>query len=72
MKKDGGPAFPTDSIPYERGMSMRAYLAGLAMQGIVTGAISATKGIKSEEEIKAICRTSIEIADALIAELEHE
>ena len=50
MKKDGGPAFPTDGIPYEiaraqgfaanemmpkRGMSLRAYFAGQALIGVL-------------------------------------
>lgn len=62
---DGGPAFPR--------MSLRAYLAGLAMQGeiacerpeFVTGP-DKLRGLTREQ---VIAESSVQMADALIAEL---
>ena len=69
--KDGGPAFP---VPSERvrdgspGMSMRAYIATAALQGLldrrdIGGSIPAHA---------TLADTAVELADALIAELAKE
>ena len=76
MKKDGGPAFPTDqhfgtASKGFNGMSMRAYFAGQAMQGmLVNGFIpdQARPGRGQFDYAAAACK----MADALIAELERE
>jgi len=69
---DGGPAFPFEggenngSQPHG-GMSLRAYLAGKALQGIMTqqGACSLDYGIPKNN-----ARVALANADALIAKLE--
>lgn len=67
MRPDGGPAFPIGSgqVP-SPGMSLRAWLAGLAMQAIITldGAADCTP--------KEVAHDAIMQADALIAELEKD
>jgi hypothetical protein len=57
---DGGPAFPGDAIG-RRGMSLRDWLAGKAMEGML--ACSKTTGSK-----KDIAYDAYSQADAMIAE----
>ena len=81
--KDGGPAFPTtreirdssgqlcgtESFP---GMSLRAWLAGMAMQGICS--TLTPERVKEHYDGtlggKIVAKASVVIADAMIAELE--
>lgn len=65
---DGGPAFPTDFDMStfknaNQGMSLRAYFAGLAMQGLMADP-------NEDGDSETIARKSIAVADALIAALE--
>lgn len=72
---DGGPAFPNARLisagprgEYEvtvpiGGMSLRAYFAGLAMQGLMADP-------NEDGDSETIARKSIAVADALIAALE--
>lgn len=64
---DGGPAFPnpeTEQYPAEKGMSLRAWLAGQAIAGLVQFADAPTK-LKPAEMAEAACN----IADAVIKRL---
>lgn len=72
---DGGPAFPSgrseehgweDVLPYYKGMTLRAYLAGQAMQGLMVGYHD------HPNDIKTCAKVAVESADALIAELNKE
>ena len=71
---DGGPAFPTTGhtwvggvkVPTSRsGMSLRAYFAGQAMQGMISH--HGDPHIREEMAVRAVAS-----ADALIAELRKE
>lgn len=65
MSKDtSGPAFPTDAV-YEgqKGMTLRQYAAIKAMQGLLAGR-------NSDRGMMDYAETAVEIADALLAELE--
>lgn len=67
---DGGPAFPCDeNNEYKAypGMSLRAYFAGQAMQGLMADP-------NEDGTVDSIARRSVAAADALIAALEvkHE
>jgi hypothetical protein len=70
---DGGEAFPWYLGEYAgagRGMSLRAYFAGQAMQGILTAVTNAHlhyKGSTPSDQI--VAQWAVEAADALIAEL---
>lgn len=64
-EKDGGPAFPVPEIgPYQspaamKGMTLRQWLAGLAMQGLVSsGNVPVDK--------RAVARVAFEYADAML------
>lgn len=64
---DGGPAFPLSgdgpNVPYfNQGMSLRAYFAGQAMQGMLANP-------DKDYGISALAEESVEHADALIAAL---
>lgn len=74
---DGGPAFPY-TVPgvqaFERGMSLRDYLAAKAMQGLMTGI--AADGVSIEqiadetsrpEAMGHIAQSAYEMANAMIA-----
>lgn len=72
---DGGPAFPTDFDMStfknaNQGMSLRAYFAGLAMQGMLAG----RKCELADVNLADMTESATKIADALIAALEakHE
>ena len=72
---DGGPAFPTDFDMSmfknaNQGMSLRAYFAGLAMQGMLAG----RKCELADVNLSDMTESATKIADALIAALEvkHE
>jgi len=67
MKNADKSAFPplpsyTDE---ERGLSKREYFAGTALQGIISEGSFET----NNEGIKAICGSSIKIADELLKQL---
>ena len=72
IDRDGGKQW----FPFNRGMDLRTYLAGQAMQGIlahsnmsfVDDAGRETKVIKPE----TVARFSVRMADALIEELNKE
>lgn len=74
---DGGAAFPRPlgSSPTEKayrsteqkGMTYRQWLAGMALQGVVSSGINTC-----EELVRADVDVAIRYADALIAELEKE
>lgn len=77
---DGGPAFPNEEIAMVRqgwpGMSLRAYFAGQAMQGLLANsegsAYENPDGTTCKflaEVQKAIAACSVGYADALIAAL---
>ena len=82
VKSDGGYAFPCDP-PFQsnRGMTLRAYFAGRAMQGWIS-AIAADEnaartfkkaGVVTPEQVEQlVAKCSVDMADALIAELEKE
>lgn len=61
--RDGGPAFPTDDYNVEKGMSLRDWLAGRAMQSLVGGTGWA-------EEIEHIAIRSYQMADAMLKQRE--
>lgn len=63
-KPDGGLAFPS---PTHRGMNLRTWLAGRAMQGIT----SRTEGM-IVGNYAAIAEMAVKLADALIAELQED
>ena len=79
---DGGPAFPqTDcalppTTPYS-GMSLRAWLAGMAMQALMSDAATAIAigEMNEQDPIRTgqhVARRACELADFLIAELEKD
>ena len=67
-KKDGGPAFPLPSDggrsihPAVRGMSLRDWFAGMALQGLIS--VPENGAIHSPTDAK----TAFELADAMIEE----
>jgi len=64
---DGGTAYPAvgpDGCSTS-GMSLRAYFAGLAMQGTISGLV----GSNLEASSEVVARGAVRDADALIAEL---
>ena len=76
-KKTGGPAFPytwvRDGKPATEvsGMTLRDHFAGLAMQGIVAGAVTANfKGESNEDEDEyendAVAESAYMMADAML------
>lgn len=69
MKADGGPAFPVTSDIQdgfgECGMSLRAWFAGQALVGLMSGYQSGPMGIE------ACAQTAIETADAMLRALER-
>lgn len=79
--KDGGPAFPVHEhggscldangcthcqFPSHHGMSLRAYFAGLAMQGMLAG----RKCELGDVNLADMTESATKFADALIAVLE--
>ena len=78
MIKDGGPAFPTTQAAIsaqggeitidDPGMSLRAWLAGQALSGMMVEQLGNTKVGWQQEVAWAACS----VADAVIAELERE
>lgn len=66
---DGGAAFPSDNIGKncQRGMSLRSWLAGQALAGM----LAASAVCPDEEELppEEYARDAVRYADALIAEL---
>lgn len=66
-KTDGGPAFPIigGTAEYHYGMSLRAYIATAALQGIVAG----TSMWSHDEDDTACADAAVRLADALLAEL---
>ena len=75
--KDGGPAFPVSvgmgplSANFASpGMSLRAWLAGMACSSVAVGVLCNAQGAELSEQ--ALAKASVRIADALIAELEKE
>lgn len=74
---DGGPAFPVHTALELHqglsGMSLRAWLAGMAMQGMLVNGFmpnQATKNLGKSPYNYA--SAAVEMADALISELEKE
>jgi hypothetical protein len=68
------PAFPQidTSKPYIfQGLTKREYFAGLAMQGLTAGN-AGWQGYEKDEYAKHCAITSVELANALIAELSKE
>lgn len=64
-KNDGGPAFPvceTEWNRFSKGMSLRAWLAGQALAGLLALEDMA-------EDYNQLAWRAVSIADALIAEL---
>jgi hypothetical protein len=56
-KKDGGPAFPTQSSPYFTGMTLRDWFAGQAL----------TAPWSSNFEVSEAAEIAYEFADAMLA-----
>ena len=65
MKDRSKPAFPVPEFANLKGMTIREYYAGLAMQGILAGD---TEGFFAPNDI---AKNAVLYADALIAELEN-
>ena len=68
-KPDGGPAFPSHGTMGEvvqQGMSLRAYFAAAALQGIC----AAHHNAAANSEV--VAEDAVFLADALIAELERD
>lgn len=61
---DGGPAFPSEQGHIPAGMSLRAYFAGQAMEGL-----SHDAGLRDGIQVAQIAVT---FADALIARLKDD
>lgn len=63
--KNGGPAFPHDNIKWhtEKGMSLRDWYAGMAMQGLVSH-----YGCGTITNKELVSPSAFEIADAMIKE----
>lgn len=60
MKKDGGPAFPTDTLD---GMTLRDWFAGQALAGMMAGKVWESLVIRDYPEAEAY-----RMADAMLAE----
>ncbi len=85
IPNDGGPAFPHPETgidvtlsdgrraariyPPSTGMSLRAYIATAALQGILSGNLLRSDGSESAESIAS---DAVEMADALICALGKE
>ena len=68
MKKDGGPAFPSDEQEnYTGGMSLRDYFAGKALQGLLANPVTRPGNVAD-----TVVAAAVRCADAMIAELERE
>lgn len=66
-KKDGGPSFPTEG---KSGMSQRALIAAIALQGIIANEkIAPVDATFSALEIDTRCKAACEYADALLRRL---
>ena len=63
-RPDGGPAFPVPGTNYHVGMSVRTWLVGIAMQGMLANPIL------GKEDAEIIARWACEHATAVLAELE--
>lgn len=70
--KDGGPAFaaatgdPNNGAEWQEGMSLRDWLAGRALTGMIsTAAAPCVFGLSGAEEVAA--KAAYRIADAMIA-----
>lgn len=62
---DGGLGYTSKKKTDE---DLRDYFAAKAMQAVICGAITHTKGVRNEEEQRAIVRFAYEMADMMIAE----
>ena len=72
---DGGPAFPRNeygTAPEHLGMSLRAYLAGQAITGLLASPSWADNNISKPDDGTSLPEIAVEVADALIAELNKE
>ena len=74
--KDGGPAFPFHN-PYSaetfKGMSLRAYIATAALQGILAAKFaSMVANVPASARYDCAAADAVLMADALIAELAKE
>lgn len=77
---DGGPAFPWQQSPGNQnnlGLTKREHYAGLAMQGllgrdILTADARPYYEMDSSRDIEKLAAESVEVADALLAELAKE
>lgn len=81
MNDDGGPAFPVpnyinaDGETHEskpQGMSLRAYFAGQAMQGMLAATAHPKFDVHIAPDFRGLAEYSTRAADALIAELRKE
>lgn len=70
---DGGPAFPSDNYRSdERGMSLRDWFAGMALQGRLSNdtllSNAEQSGLPSDKFPETMARQAYGFADAMIAE----
>ena len=70
--RSGGPAFPCNWDDYPRGISLRAYIATKALQGLCANPVLAEglADITMEERYRLTAVTAVHHADAMLAELE--
>jgi len=60
-KKDGGPAFPTQSSPYFTGMTLRDWFAGRALAALIASG-------DSSDDLDETAYNAYRQADAMLAE----
>ena len=65
-EKDGGPAFPAESEPWQAGMSLRDWFAGQALT-LISGRSWDHVGV-GDELIAQWAETAYAIADAMLKE----
>ena len=80
-QNDGGPAFPRpysedkfneEQLPSQQGMSLRAYLAGQALAGLLPARDSEGRTPVSAQDVEWSAKLAVRYADALLAALQKE
>jgi hypothetical protein len=73
MPNTNPETYPTPCpINYGHGLTKREHFAGLAMQGILSNSVMGDSALheKHEDWVKDISESSLQFADALLAELD--